>query len=174
MIEYRIGDATQPESDTDITIIAHVCNDVGKYGAGFSGALERAYPGVEQIYREKFYRDKSPVLGNIIMVERDPDNLWHKQYYPDLKQKTTIMHMIAQLDPHPRDGSCKLIYAALSQCLRTIADYVRKTHVLGREICSVHMPRIGAGLAGGDWMQIEAIINLELRGIPVYVYDLPE
>lgn len=38
---------------------------------------------------------------------------------------------------------------------------------------SVHMPRIGAGLAGGRWDQIEAIIQEELadRGIGVTVYD---
>jgi len=37
------------------------------------------------------------------------------------------------------------------------------------------MPRIGAGLAGGDWDTIEAIITEELcaHDIPVTVYDLP-
>jgi hypothetical protein len=37
------------------------------------------------------------------------------------------------------------------------------------------MPRIGCGLAGGTWDQIEMIIREELiaRNIAVYVYDLP-
>ncbi|UBV44105.1 hypothetical protein LAJ19_14945 (plasmid) [Deinococcus taeanensis] len=40
---------------------------------------------------------------------------------------------------------------------------------------SVHMPRIGAGLAGGDWTVIERIVQEELtdQGVPVTVYDLP-
>ena len=38
---------------------------------------------------------------------------------------------------------------------------------------SVHMPRIGCGLAGGKWEEIEPIITDELtsQGIEVSVYD---
>jgi len=37
------------------------------------------------------------------------------------------------------------------------------------------MPRIGCGLAGGDWSRVEEIINEVLieAGVEVYVYDLP-
>ena len=40
---------------------------------------------------------------------------------------------------------------------------------------SAHMPRIGAGLAGGDWNTIAGIITDELieKGVAVTVYDLP-
>jgi hypothetical protein len=34
------------------------------------------------------------------------------------------------------------------------------------------MPRIGCGLAGGDWSTVEKIINDSLPDIDVYVYDL--
>lgn len=39
---------------------------------------------------------------------------------------------------------------------------------------SVHMPRIGCGLAGGKWEVVGKIIEEELvaRGIPTTVYDL--
>ncbi len=39
---------------------------------------------------------------------------------------------------------------------------------------SVHMPRIGAGLAGGDWREIEQIILDELAAhdLAVTIYDL--
>ena len=38
---------------------------------------------------------------------------------------------------------------------------------------SVHMPRIGCGLAGGTWDRIEPLIQTHLadRGIAVTVYD---
>lgn len=38
---------------------------------------------------------------------------------------------------------------------------------------SVHMPRIGCGLAGGKWSRIEPLIERRLagRGVPVTVYD---
>jgi hypothetical protein len=33
------------------------------------------------------------------------------------------------------------------------------------------MPRIGCGLAKGDWDQVEPLIQESLGDIPVYVYD---
>jgi O-acetyl-ADP-ribose deacetylase (regulator of RNase III) len=38
---------------------------------------------------------------------------------------------------------------------------------------SVHMPRIGCGLAGGEWSKVEPIIRetLSKAGIEVTVYD---
>jgi O-acetyl-ADP-ribose deacetylase (regulator of RNase III) len=40
---------------------------------------------------------------------------------------------------------------------------------------SIHMPRIGAGLAGGRWEDIACIIDAELvaHHVAVTVYDLP-
>ena len=40
---------------------------------------------------------------------------------------------------------------------------------------AIHMPRIGCGLAGGDWSEIEPIIHDELskHDVAVTVYDFP-
>ena len=40
---------------------------------------------------------------------------------------------------------------------------------------SVHVSRIGCGLAGGDWEDVRRIVQEELadKGVPVIVYDLP-
>jgi O-acetyl-ADP-ribose deacetylase (regulator of RNase III) len=40
---------------------------------------------------------------------------------------------------------------------------------------TVHMPRIGCGLAGGDWERVETIIQntLGVAEVPAVVYDLP-
>ena len=37
------------------------------------------------------------------------------------------------------------------------------------------MPRIGAGLSGGDWDIVEEIVRNEVidKGVPVTVHDLP-
>lgn len=55
-----------------------------------------------------------------------------------------------------------------------IAKALAKLGVFAKEInASVHMPRIGCGLAGGTWDKIEPIINATLiaNGIEVFVYD---
>ena len=51
----------------------------------------------------------------------------------------------------------------------------RETITLKIELdASDHMPRIGCGLAGGDWAEIEPMITETLcaAGIEVVVYDL--
>jgi len=59
-------------------------------------------------------------------------------------------------------------YPAVEQCLRTLGDRAIELQA------SVHMPRIGCGLAGGHWDRIEPLIDAALgqRGVPVTVYDL--
>lgn len=57
-----------------------------------------------------------------------------------------------------------------------IREGLRATAVFAREQgASVHMPRIGAGLGGGRWEVISAIIEEELadQDVEVTVYDLP-
>jgi len=51
--------------------------------------------------------------------------------------------------------------------VRTLGDRAIELHA------SVHMPRIGCGLAGGRWDRIEPLIDTALcqRGVPVTVYD---
>ena len=46
----------------------------------------------------------------------------------------------------------------------------------GRAGASVHMPRIGCGLAGGRWEEVEPIVREELvaHGVEVTVYDLQQ
>jgi hypothetical protein len=38
---------------------------------------------------------------------------------------------------------------------------------------TVHMPRIGCGLAGGKWEAVEPLIRVAIPGTEVFVYDLP-
>ena len=43
------------------------------------------------------------------------------------------------------------------------------------EYYSIHRPRIGCGLAGGDWKVIEDIIKrtfIDMANVDVFVYDL--
>jgi len=59
-------------------------------------------------------------------------------------------------------------YEAIEAALVKVAEEAKKLKA------SVHMPRIGCGLAGGTWDKIEPIIKgtLCVEGIEVFVYDL--
>jgi O-acetyl-ADP-ribose deacetylase (regulator of RNase III) len=77
--------------------------------------------------------------------------------------------MIGQHGIRPTQDGPPIRYDALDRCLSALAEEAVKLHA------GIHMPRIGAGLAGGSWNRIEPLIlkRLTERGIPVTVYDLP-
>jgi O-acetyl-ADP-ribose deacetylase (regulator of RNase III) len=64
-------------------------------------------------------------------------------------------------------GGPPVRYPAIEQCLTTLGDHAVRFEA------SVHMPRIGCGLAGGRWERVEPFITKSLceRNIEVTVYD---
>jgi O-acetyl-ADP-ribose deacetylase (regulator of RNase III) len=88
--------------------------------------------------------------------------------FVSVAEQLWVANMIGQRDiKRSRSGESPVRYEAIASCLAHVAELATTNDA------SVHMPRIGAGLAGGDWNRIEAIINETLRGIDVAVYDLP-
>ncbi|MBN6040976.1 Appr-1-p processing protein [Amycolatopsis sp. 195334CR] len=159
MVEIRwvTGDATSPSAEGP-KVIAHICNDRGGWGRGFVLAVSRRWPEPEAAYR-RWYRDRGGNdfgLGATQLVQVAPE-LW-------------VANMIGQHGiKTSRSTGPPIRYDAVRLCLRHLAAQA------GRLSASVHLPRIGVGLAGGCWEQIESLITGELvgRGIPVTVYDMP-
>ncbi len=155
-IRYTIGDATAPHGD-GAKVIAHVCNDIGGWGRGFVLAVSKRWPAPEAAYRMWAVEGgETPfALGNTQFVEV-ADNLW-------------VANMVAQRDVRTVDGVPPIRYDALTATLQQVAGFAI------RNGASVHMPRIGCGLAGGDWNIVSTIVTRELvaNGVETYLYDLP-
>lgn len=156
-IHYLIGDATRPEAEGP-KIIAHVCNDVGGWGRGFVMALSRRWPEAEKAYRA-WHSSES---------HGQPFALGEVQFVA-VSNGTWVANMIGQHDTRPKNGVPPVRYEAIRAALSKVAAFAASKEA------SVHMPRIGCGLAGGDWSQVAAIINDELlaKGVVTYIYDLP-
>lgn len=156
-IVYVTGDATQPQA-AGRQIIVHVCNDVGKWGRGFVLALSQRWPEPEKRYRSWAEgEDSTPFeLGAVQFVPVALD-LW-------------VANLLGQHDVRRAGGTPPIRYEAVRTGLARVATFAREHEA------SVHIPRLGAGLAGGDWTIIEGIIREELsaKNIPVAVYDLPK
>lgn len=157
MINYVKGDATAPIGDGQ-KIICHVCNDIGAWGAGFVLALSKKWKEPERKYRLWFkegpHFDTPLTLGAVQFVRVEPD--------------IRVANMIGQHGVHRgKDGSTPVRYDAIREALKIVAKEATAA------LASVHAPRFGAGLAGGDWNTIESIINEELiaKGVVVTVYD---
>ena len=153
-ITYTKGDATRPQGEGP-KIICHVCNDVGGWGAGFVLAISRRWKQPEQEYRAWYAgRETNDFdLGAVQFVQVEPE-LW-------------VANMVAQTGLRRTKAGPPLRYDALAVCLGHVAS---KANELG---ASVHMPRIGCGLAGGEWSLVEPLIveHLGRRGVAVTVYD---
>lgn len=153
-IRYLKGDATVPQAKGP-KLIAHVCNDLGGWGKGFVLAISKRWPEPEAAYR-RWYRERSDNdfrLGAIQTVQVQED-IW-------------VVNMVGQRGMKTGSKGPPVRYEAIRECLEKllpVATALRAT---------VHMPRIGCGLAGGEWTRIEPLIERTLRagGIAVYVYD---
>ena len=147
LINYVVGDATAPEGEGK-KIICHICNDLGAWGAGFVLALSKKWTYPEQFYRA---RQKFPLgSADVLQVEED----------------VYVANMIAQHGvKSSADNTPPIRYLALTEALykvNTIAEEMGAT---------LHMPRIGCGLAGGEWEVVEAVIKKTVT-VDVTVYDL--
>ena len=85
------------------------------------------------------------------------------QVAPDL----WVANLVAQHGLKSGREGPPIRYEAVAQCLQQVAERARE---LG---ASAHMPRIGCGLAGGEWSRIEPLLEEHLcrRGVAVTVYD---
>lgn len=156
-ITHRVGDATAP-TGVGPRIIAHIVNDEGRWGRGFVLAVSRRWPQPEHCYRD-WHRHRATndfALGAVQLVTVG-DGLY-------------VANMVAQHGIRRTGSSASPIrYDALDRCLTRLGDYATSLDA------SIHMPRIGTGLAGGQWAVIQPLITHGLcrRGVPVTVYDLP-
>src|SRR5688572_21938843 len=153
-ITYLKGDATCPQAK-GVKVICHVCNDIGGWGKGFVLAISRRWPEPEAEYRSWYAagKDGGFGLGEVRFVQVEP-YVW-------------VANMVAQRGIKTGSSGPPIRYEAVAACLAKVADKAVEL------AASVHMPRIGCGLAGGEWSRIEPLIEEHLcaRGVSVTVYD---
>ncbi|MGE8036295.1 macro domain-containing protein [Lysinibacillus sp. NPDC093692] len=143
-ISYLKGDASLPLEEN--TLILHVVNILGLWGKGFVLSLSKQFPSAKKEYL-KWSKDKETFrLGEV-------------QFVCVRQQKPIfIANMLAQkgVRKNYKDSTTYIDYDALRLCLKKVARF----SLINR--LSIQMPKIGSGLAGGDWREIEKIINEEL------------
>ncbi len=157
LVTYVRGDATQTRGKGR-RLLVQVVND-GAFtwgGGGFAAAIKRRWPSAQKTFTAQVTTDRSTLrLGSVVTCDVEPD--------------VTLISLVAQhgYGPSPRP---RIRYAALRDCLLRVSGMAKEQNA------SVHMPRIGTGLAGGSWPVVEEIISetLTKMGINVMVYDLTQ
>jgi O-acetyl-ADP-ribose deacetylase (regulator of RNase III) len=152
-INYIKGDATDPKAEGN-KIIVHICNDIGGWGKGFVMAISKRWKAPEQQYRAWFKTQDNFALGETQFVQV-ADQLW-------------VANLIGQHKINKDEkGNAPIRYEAVLAGLEKVGQFALE------HSATVHMPRIGCGLAGGTWDRIEPLIESALgkRGVGVWVYD---
>ncbi len=148
-ITYTLGDATLLQEGEGIKILCHVCNDIGYWGKGFVLAISKRWSEPENHYKAQ----ESYKLGTTEII-KVADNIY-------------VANMIAQqgVNSWRRKKKCRISYDHLRQCLNAVNDFAVTNNA------TLHMPRIGCGLALGDWNIIQRIL-LDTVTVPITVYTL--
>lgn len=153
---YLKGDATKPRPD-GFRVLAQVVNDRARsWGAGFPVAVKRKWPSSQEDFTKLVQAEKAQLtLGNVIEIQLEPNLL--------------LASLVCQHGYGP-SPTPRIRYGAMERCLRRVSEIAHERNA------SVHMPRIGCGLAGGSWSVIGQIIDEILCGsdLKVFIYDLPE
>lgn len=149
MLIYKNGDLLK----SDCTVIMHQANCFKTMGAGIAKSISKLYPAVDQA--DKDYPDNAE------------DRLGKFSYA--IVNKITIANLYGQY--HYGRGK-QTNYEALENSIDKFLIYAKTNKNI--DITKIGVPKIGAGLAGGNWNLIEGILNRQSQkhGIDIYIYIL--
>ena len=157
-IAFITADIAAARADRPL-LIAHVVSDSARSWSrrGVAAALAHRYPSADTAFHSWAVADPTHLqLGAV-----------HSVSVTDAPH-VTIASMVAQRGYGP-SATPRLSYTALADALNLVAAIATE---LG---AAVHIPRIGAGQAGGRWDLIEGAIERTLvrAALPVTVYTEP-
>lgn len=180
-LKYVIGDATDPIVKP--ALICHVCNNIGAWGRGFVMALSNRNTTPEKAYRawydnrhnldsQEFKRTIENVALNPfhpLIHGRHPLFQLGKVQIALYTPQVFVANMIAQEGVQRVGKTPPIRYDALESCLKNV--YCRCSIDGSLHGFTVHMPRIGCDLAGGEWSVIKDIIKRTMT-VDTTVYTL--
>lgn len=159
-MKYIEGDLISLAKNGDFDVIGHGCNCMSVMRAGIAVQMAR-----------HFDCDKFPLelkgpninkLGQIDWIVLTMCKGTNEFDFSDFD--VAIVNMYTQYQPSATTRP--LDYEALTLCLR-------KMNIVFKGKC-IGLPRIGSGLAGGEWTRIEKIIETELKDCDVTVVNFKQ
>ena len=133
--------------NTELKYIAHGVNCKNRMGSGVAKVLFDKYPDVKTEYH-KFCKNLSFSPLNYVQSINCNDKV--------------VFNCFTQ-ENYGYDGKRYVNYGAIVKCF---------TNLVERGITKLAIPKIGCGLAGGDWNIVEQLINDTVgENIEIWVYD---
>lgn len=139
------GDLIELALKGEFDVIAHGCNCFCKMGSGLAPQMAKAFSCNDFTLEQLKYKGDINKLGCIDYEPRITD-VW----------KVEVVNAYTQYYYGQNSPNCKtpLDYSALRLCLRKMNHTFAGKHI--------GLPKIGCGLAGGEWVAVKEIIQREL------------
>ena len=135
-LKYINGNLLDLFQSGEFDVIAHGANCFNTMGAGIAGQIAIRFP-------EAVAADNTTIPGDLLKLG-------------SLTVAVTDYGLIFNLYTQYKPGK-NLDYTALRLSLRKMTRMIRGKNM------KIGLPKIGAGIAGGNWTKIEKIIAYELR-----------
>lgn len=148
MISYHKGDLLE----AGLPVIVHGCNCRGAMNSGIAKQIRKRYREVYERYNELCSHMSPDDLLGMIQAVRMVDVI--------------VINAFTQRNYGYNQDERYVSYDAIDNAMERIALLFEP----GIDI--IGMPKIGAGLGGGDWGIIEAIIKKNLGHFDVRIYTL--
>jgi O-acetyl-ADP-ribose deacetylase (regulator of RNase III) len=136
------GDLLKLALRGDFDVIIHGCNCQCQMGKGIALSIKQQFPEAHEADCRTAKGDRGK-LGSLSTARIEREGV-----------SFTIVNAYTQ--EHWRGSGVKADYEAIRRCMREV-----KSRFTGKRI---GYPKVGAGLAGGDWSVISEIIEMELAG----------
>lgn len=130
-------------------LIVHGVNCQGVMGKGIALSIKKKYPQVFTDYKQ-YYNNNTNLLGNVI--------------YTKINEELIICSMFIQ-EFYGNDKRQYVNYNALELGFLTIEYDLEESN---KSDWVVKIPKIGCGLAGGDWNIVSKILEKTNLNIEVY------
>lgn len=139
---------------SDCNVICHVANCFHVMGAGIARQIKIKYPSAYEADLRTPYGAFSKI-GTVSSAKVD---------------NRLIFNCYAQWDYSSSEKQIE--YGGLYQCLKAVSRFPDDTGLIQQAPFKIGMPRLGCGLAGGDWSVVKQIIETVFPNTLVYVYTL--
>ena len=160
MITYVKGDLIEAGKSGLVDVIAHQANCQLVFGAGLARQIKQHFPVAYEADCQTKKGDKNK-LGTLSMAYDQRYNLYIFNLYGQYRYGRDKQHTD---------------YEALENSLKEMYFVLRSGTMHDPEIkpdCRIGIPRLGCGLAGGDWNIVESLVDKTIgKRYDVFVYDL--